>query len=66
MEHRIKHHLTADEWARFEALADRLGLTTGQALLHIHLDLTETDHFGLVRGRVECSEDPGLSLAGGF
>lgn len=62
----IKSHLTATEWAEFEALADRLGLTTGQALSQIHLDLAEPDHLGLVRGCIECPEYPGLSLAGGF
>ena len=66
MEQRIKHHLTATEWAAFEALADRLGLTAGQGLLQIYLDMPETDHAGLVRGCIECPEHSGLSLAGGF
>ena len=63
---RIQHHLTANEWADFQALADRLGLTVDQALSQIHLDLPETDHAGLVRGCVECPEHSRLPLAGGF
>ena len=63
---RIKHHLTATDWAAFEALAGRLGLTIGQALSQIDLDLPETDHAGFVCRRVECPEHPGLALAGRF
>lgn len=63
---RIQHHLTASDWAAFQALADRLGLTVEQALSQIDLDLPETDHAGLVRGCVECPEHARLPLAGGF
>ena len=63
---RIQHHLTASEWADFQALADRLGLTVEQALSQIHLDLPETDCAGFICRRIECPEHPGLPFAGGF